>query len=55
MATTPHSADTPLDGLIVLLLRARLRLRLIDDAPLPEHKGELLWGGFDCTFHQSWI
>ncbi len=53
MATTPEPAEHLLDGLNLPLLRARVTLRLMEDATLPEYKGAMLRGGFGYAFQRA--
>lgn len=53
MATAPEPAEQLLDGLDLPLLRARLTLRLLEDATLPEYKGAMLRGGFGYAFQRA--
>lgn len=45
--------DAPLAGLDLPILRARVTMRLLDDARLPAYKGGMLRGGFGYAFQRS--
>ena len=54
MAMLPTAVpDAPLAGLDLPILRARVTMRLLDDAPLPAYKGGMLRGGFGYAFQRA--
>lgn len=50
---TPSATTSPLFGLDLPLLRARVTTRLLDDAALPAYKGSMLRGGFGYAFQRA--
>jgi hypothetical protein len=53
MTITTPSSVTVLDGLDLSILRARVTMRLLEDAALPAAKGAMLRGGFGYAFQRS--
>ncbi|HEU5014884.1 MAG TPA: CRISPR system precrRNA processing endoribonuclease RAMP protein Cas6 [Roseiflexaceae bacterium] len=51
--SNPAPEESPLATLALPLLRARLTLRLLEDAMLPPYKGALLRGGFGYAFQRA--
>src|SRR5262245_62213674 len=45
--------DTPLTGLGLPILRARVTMRLLADAQLPAYQGAMLRGGFGIAFKRA--
>jgi hypothetical protein len=50
---TSVSSASPLVGLDLSILRARVTLRLLEDAALPAYKGAMLRGGFGYAFQRA--
>src|SRR5215207_1286710 len=54
MVVTPFMAETAtLHNLTLPVLRARVTMRLLEDAALPAAKGAMLRGGFGYAFQRS--
>ncbi|MBK9715779.1 MAG: CRISPR system precrRNA processing endoribonuclease RAMP protein Cas6 [Kouleothrix sp.] len=53
MTTRSPSDTTVLAGLDLPILRARVTMRLLEDAALPAYKGGMLRGGFGYAFQRS--
>ena len=53
MTMPTHTRVAVLDGLDLPILRARLTMRMLEDATLPPYKGAMLRGGFGYAFQRS--